>query len=65
MAKVLQAETPWLGPLDRLTEIVESRSRESHRGRAVRSPGRLPLKPLLTSRVRGVSWRRYWTCASG
>jgi exopolysaccharide biosynthesis polyprenyl glycosylphosphotransferase len=50
----LQAETPWLGPLDRLTEIVEA-ARANHIVVALADRrGRLPLKPLLTSRVRGV-----------
>jgi exopolysaccharide biosynthesis polyprenyl glycosylphosphotransferase len=50
----LQAETPWLGPLDRLTEIVEA-ARANHIVVALSDRrGRLPLKPLLTSRVRGV-----------
>ena len=50
----LQAETPWLGPLDRLTEIVEA-VRANHIVVALFDRrGRLPLKPLLTSRVRGV-----------
>ena len=50
----LQAETPWLGPLDRLTEIVEA-ARANHIVVALFDRrGRLPLKPLLTSRVRGV-----------
>ena len=50
----LQAEPPWLGPLDRLTEIVET-ARANHIVVALSDRrGRLPLKPLLTSRVRGV-----------
>jgi exopolysaccharide biosynthesis polyprenyl glycosylphosphotransferase len=50
----LEAETPWLGPLDRLTEIVEA-TRANHIVVALSDRrGRLPLKPLLTSRVRGV-----------
>ena len=50
----VQAETPWLGPLDRLTEIVEA-ARANHIVVALPDRrGRLPLKPLLTSRVRGV-----------
>ena len=48
------AETPWLGPLDRLTEIVEA-ARANHIVVALSDRrGHLPLKPLLTSRVRGV-----------
>jgi exopolysaccharide biosynthesis polyprenyl glycosylphosphotransferase len=50
----LQAETPWLGPLDRLTEIIEA-ARANHIVVALFDRrGRLPLQPLLTSRVRGV-----------
>ena len=50
----LQAETPWLGPLDQLTEIIEA-VRANHVVVALFDRrGRLPLKPLLTSRVRGV-----------
>jgi exopolysaccharide biosynthesis polyprenyl glycosylphosphotransferase len=50
----LQAEAPWLGPLDRLTEIVEA-ARANHIVVALSDRrGRLPLKSLLTSRVRGV-----------
>ena len=50
----LQAEIPWLGPLDRLTEIVEA-ARANHIVVALSDRrGRLPLKPLLTSRVHGV-----------
>ena len=50
----LQAETPWLGPLDQLTEIIEA-VRANHIVVALFDRrGRLPLQPLLTSRVRGV-----------
>ena len=49
-----QAETPWLGPLDQLTEIIEA-VRANHIVVALFDRrGRLPLQPLLTSRVRGV-----------
>jgi len=49
-----QAETPWLGPLDRLTEIVET-ARANHIVVALPDRrGHLPLEPLLSSRVRGV-----------
>jgi exopolysaccharide biosynthesis polyprenyl glycosylphosphotransferase len=45
---------PWLGPFDRLIEIVE-RVRPSRIIVALADRrGRLPLKPLLESRVRGV-----------
>ena len=44
----------WLGPLDRLTEIVEE-VRADHIVVALRDRrGHLPLEPLLESRVRGV-----------
>jgi len=50
----LHAEAPWLGPLDRLTEIVEA-ARANHIVVALSDRrGHLPLKPLLTSRVHGV-----------
>src|SRR5262245_34866236 len=49
----LQAETPWLGPLERLAEIVET-ARASHIVVALSDRrGHLPLKPLLSSRVHG------------
>ncbi len=50
----LHAETPWLGPLDQLAEIVEA-ARADHIVVALPDRrGRLPLNPLLASRVRGV-----------
>ncbi len=50
----LHAQTPWLGPLDQLAEIVEA-VRADHIVVALpERRGRLPLKPLLASRVRGV-----------
>ena len=50
----LQAETPWLGPLDQLTEIIEAVRADHIVVALFDRRGRLPLKPLLTSRVRGV-----------
>jgi exopolysaccharide biosynthesis polyprenyl glycosylphosphotransferase len=50
----VHAATPWLGPLDQLAEIVEA-TRADHIVVALPNRrGRLPLKPLLASRVRGV-----------
>jgi exopolysaccharide biosynthesis polyprenyl glycosylphosphotransferase len=48
------AQTPWLGPLDQLAEIVQA-ARANHIVVALPDRrGRLPLKALLYSRVRGV-----------
>jgi len=51
----LQTEAPWLGPLARLTEIVEGAGANHIVVALSDRRGRLPLKPLLTSRVRGVA----------
>jgi exopolysaccharide biosynthesis polyprenyl glycosylphosphotransferase len=50
----LQAKVAWLGRLDRLAEIVENARVQRIVVALPDRRGRLPLKPLLESRVRGV-----------